>query len=266
MDTQTLTAYLKRIQLDKTPNLSVTFLHQLHNAHHRTIPFENFNVIDNSGIYVDQQSIIDKLISNLRGGYCFEVNGLMFYALQAMGFTVQRLLGRVHLTGTASGRSHQVSLVTIDNQQWLVDVGFGSHTPRKPIAIELDVELKTDNQTFRFIRDAQFGIMLQIQDNEQWQSLYSLDMGYVCQGDIEVANHYTSTHCDSVFNSACIAAIATANGSATLLNERLKITNNGEITETLLTNQADFMVALKEYFGLDLTDKVDSITKFVEFN
>ena len=54
-------------------------------------------------------------------------------ALKSMGFDVRALLGRVHITGTPTGRGHQIELVTIEGKQWIADVGFGADTPRAPI-------------------------------------------------------------------------------------------------------------------------------------
>ncbi|GAM60913.1 N-hydroxyarylamine O-acetyltransferase [Vibrio ishigakensis] len=173
MTPEQLKQYLNRVGLNDAPQVSESGLTTLQNAQHRSIPFENMDVAVGRKIELSEQAIFEKLITNNRGGYCFEVNGLMLRALEAFGFEAKPLLGRVHLAEQPSGRSHQVSLVTLDAKEWIVDVGFGSQTPRQPLPVVLNTELVTDMQTFRLIEDAQFGIMLQIKEQDAWLNLYS---------------------------------------------------------------------------------------------
>lgn len=112
-------------------------------------------------------------MSHPRGGYCFEVNGLLLDALTNLGFQAEPKLARVHLGDTPSGRSHQVTLVTIDEERWIVDVGFGSHTPRAPIKVVVDVEQHADFQLFRFVEVEDYGYLLQRRNEDGWMDLYT---------------------------------------------------------------------------------------------
>ncbi|GAM74643.1 N-hydroxyarylamine O-acetyltransferase [Vibrio ishigakensis] len=252
MTPEQLKQYLDRVGLNDAPQVSESGLTTLQNAQHRRIPFENMDVAVGKKIELSEKAIFEKLITNNRGGYCFEVNGLMLRALEAFGFEAKPLLGRVHLAEQPSGRSHQVSLVTLDGKEWLVDVGFGSQTPRQPLPVVLNTELVTDMQTFRLIEDAQFGIMLQIKEQDAWLNLYSLDMAHVCSGDIEMGNHYTCTSPNSVFTSNCTAAMPNDKGIVTLLNDTLKIKTQHEVQEITLEDEASYQNALKVHFGIEL--------------
>ncbi|MEZ9630545.1 N-hydroxyarylamine O-acetyltransferase [Vibrio breoganii] len=252
MNSELLTQYLSRIGLSKQPEISPLGLKALHISQHRTVPFENFDVIAGRKIETTGDGIFEKVVTNKRGGYCFELNGLMLRVLSAIGFGARALLGRVHLSGTPTGRGHQFTLVTIDGQQWLVDVGFGSQTPRHPLPLKMDTELHTDLQTFRLVSHDLYGTMLQVKEQQAWMDLYSFDMQEVCAGDIEYGNHYTSTSPNSVFTSAGIASIATQEGTVTLLNDLLKIKKGEQITEIKLSNESDYFKQVKTHFGLDL--------------
>lgn len=251
MNQEMLTHYFNRIGLPKDTALTIENLKMIHRAQHRTIPFENIDIVNGQSIQLADEVIYEKLVNNKRGGYCHELNGLLFTVLNALGFEARVLLGRVHLSPEPTGRGHRVTLVMLNGQQWLVDAGFGTFTPREPLPIEFDKELATDLQVFRFLRDEDYGVLLQVKESDEWLSLYSLDMGYVCKGDLEYANHFSSTHLDSVFTSGVIAALSTPEGINTLSNQQLKIKKNGVIQQIILEDETSYFKALKDYFGLE---------------
>ena len=118
-------AYLRRINYAGDTSPTVENLKALHHSHFRTIPFENFDILLGRGIDLSPDGIFRKLVLKRRGGYCFELNGLFLMALRAFGFDARALLARTHVTGTPSGRGHQIALVTVGEERWIVDVGFG---------------------------------------------------------------------------------------------------------------------------------------------
>ncbi|GHA53483.1 arylamine N-acetyltransferase [Photobacterium aphoticum] len=257
-----LSAYLQKIQFESDITVDLNTLFALHQQQHRTIPFENLDIVNGQAVTLDEDAIFEKLVNNHRGGYCFELNGLLHRVLKAVQFDVVKTLGRVHVSGTPTGRGHLVNIVTLDNQQWLVDAGFGASTPRTPLPLKLNQVLNTDTQTFRFVHDAQFGFMLQCMENEEWQNLYSLDMNEVCQGDLEYGNHYASTSPHSLFTNNLIAIARTAQGNVTLFNDRLKITDAGTTTEKLIQDETQYNHILKMHFGIDNPCPSEKLKRF----
>ena len=124
--------YLKRINFEGTISNNFEFLKSLHHAQQRTIPFENFDICLGKNINLEPEALVQKLIKNKRGGYCFELNGLFLLALKSFGFKARALLGRVHITGEPTGRGHQVTLVAIEGKKWLVDLERNLHLFRYP--------------------------------------------------------------------------------------------------------------------------------------
>ncbi|WP_442489242.1 arylamine N-acetyltransferase family protein [Halomonas litopenaei] len=244
--------YRERIGLARPAETSADFLSALHRAQLTSLPFENFDICLGRGVDVSAQGIVAKLIDQRRGGYCFELNGLLLMALKAFGFEARALLGRVHLSGTPTGRSHQVSLVTLDRRQWLVDAGFGANTPRAPIPLTLDTPLHAGDQTLRLVEDARFGIMLQSLMGAQWVDLYSVDFTTVCDGDIQMANHFTSTWPGLHFTTSRMATLATPEGQITLSDFTLKIRRGDTTSEQLLPSGSPYLAALEEHFGIVL--------------
>jgi N-hydroxyarylamine O-acetyltransferase len=131
-----LDSYLTRIAYtgDRTP--SATTLRAIMRAHVAAIPFENIDVQLGRPISGDPSAIFAKIVENRRGGWCFEQNGLLAWALEKMGFDVTRVAGgvmRVAMGDVVLG-NHLALIVTLD-QPWLVDTGFGGSLA-EPIPLE----------------------------------------------------------------------------------------------------------------------------------
>lgn len=244
--------YLERLNYSGAIQLTEDGLEALHRAQYHTIPFENFDILLGRGISQEPEVIFDKLVNRPRGGYCFELNGLFLMALLALRFDARALLARVHQSGTPSGRGHQIALVTLRGRQWITDVGFGHPCLRAPIPLELDQPVVQDGETFRLVEAAHYGIMLQTLTGDQWQDLYSFDLGHVFEEDIAYGNHFTSTHPSSFFTFARVAALPLHNGAITLYNHTLKrlVADRMQVQE-LAEGQA-YLDALNTHFGIEL--------------
>lgn len=257
-------AYLHRINYsgETTPKLST--LKELHHAQLYTIPFENFDIQMGRGVDLAPGAIFEKLVCQKRGGYCFELNGLFLMALEAFGFDVRPLLGRVHITGTPTGRGHQIELIAIEGKQWIADVGFGAGTPRTPIPLEMHRPTNHDGQKVRLVNSDPWGIMLQELFGDLWMDLYSFDLGHVCQSDIDYGNHFTSTHPSSLFVFARVAALPVERGVLTLFNNTFKSTIAGRDEEVELEGGKPYLDALKSNFGIELNASYESLRPLPE--
>lgn len=245
-------AYLERINLNMNIEPDLASLEKLQMAQLMTIPFENFDICLRRGIDLEPGSITKKLLKNSRGGYCFELNALMLMALKSFGFSARPLLARVHLTGAPTGRGHQISLVEIADSQWLVDVGFGAETPSRPIPLTFNQSIECNGLTYRLREDELYTIMLQRQYANEWKDLYSFDLAYVCQGDIDYGNHFTSTSPASRFTTSRVAALPIQNGVVTLLDYTLKRRQDGKETVIELEQNDSYISALELHFGIKL--------------
>lgn len=254
-----LEAYFHRINFRGPIDVSSDTLTRLHHAHFHNIPFENFDILLGRGIDLDPQVVFNKLVLSKRGGYCFELNGLFLQALKTLGFKARALLARVHVTGTPSGRGHQLELISIDGKDWLADVGFGGNSPRMPIPLELDRPVTKDGQTTRLTDGGRFGTMLQTLVDGEWKNLYSFDLCYVCPADIAYGNHYTSTSPNTFFTYSRVAMRPLSGGEITLLDRTLKITANGREEVQTLPDSPAYLDAVKTHFGIELDAPYDDL-------
>src|SRR3954454_11683771 len=158
-------AYFDRIGYRGPAEPTVDTVRALVAAHNLSIPFENLDPL--LGIPVADLSaaaLTDKLVHRRRGGYCYEQNGLMGYVLEALGFGVERLAGRVvwmNPGGPLPAQTHQVLSVTGPGVAGplLVEVGFGAETLSSPIRLEAGPAQETRHEPYR-IRERRNGLQL----------------------------------------------------------------------------------------------------------
>ena len=72
-----LDAYLGRVHFNGAVTPTLETLKVLHHAHFYTIPFENFDIQLDRGTDLDPDTLFRKLVLKKRGGYCFELNGVL---------------------------------------------------------------------------------------------------------------------------------------------------------------------------------------------
>lgn len=204
------------------------------------------------GIDPSRQAIFAKTIGKRRGGYCFELNELLFCALEIFGFASRRGLARVHLAGRPSPHTHQFSIATVDGQDFLVDAGFGGQSPRGPIPLILDAVTEIDFKRYRLIAAPPFGTMLQDWWLGAWRDLYSFDGRPVLDADRALGNHFTSTHPSAFFTWAKTASIHTSDARFSLFETVLTHETAQGVAETNIPPGEPYLELLETVFGIEL--------------
>ncbi|GAA2523892.1 hypothetical protein GCM10009859_24600 [Kocuria salsicia] len=132
IDAVDVPAYLAALGVEPA-SPSLDLLEHLHRAHVSTFPFSNVEVLLGEHPGVEPATVFDQVVVRRRGGYCFEHSQLFSAALQTLGFTVRRALGRVR--SLQSARTHMTVLVDLDGARYLCDPGFGFNITG-PIALD----------------------------------------------------------------------------------------------------------------------------------
>ena len=129
-------AYLARIGLHHRPPPTLAGLTELHRAHLLAIPYENLDVQLGRPVTIARPAIYEKIVNRRRGGWCYEMNGILGWALGELGFRVTRATGAVmrEVAGEAVVANHLVLRVDLEEGTYLADVGFGDG-PRDPIPV-----------------------------------------------------------------------------------------------------------------------------------
>ena len=261
-DAVDVAAYFGRIGYRGPAEPTVETVHALVAAHNGSIPFENLDPL--LGIPVADlgaAALADKLVRRRRGGYCYEHNGLMGYVLDALGFGVERLAGRVvwmNPDGPLPAQTHQVLSVSVPGVDGplLVDVGFGGQTLTSPIRLEPGPVQETRHERYR-IRDRGDSYQLEAEINGEWQPLYMFNTRPQPRIDLEVGSWYVSTHPKSFFVTGLTAALVTDDVRWNLRGRHLAI-HRAENTERIRFDTAsDVLDALTDRFGIDMADLGD---------
>lgn len=121
-----LNAYLDRIRFEGTPRPDHETLVALHRRHLLNINFENIDVQLQRPVGLAVAPIYEKIVEQGRGGWCYEMNGVLEWALKEIGFEVARINGGVmrSVRGDDILGNHLLLLVQLD-EPWIADVGFG---------------------------------------------------------------------------------------------------------------------------------------------
>ncbi|KRA81459.1 arylamine N-acetyltransferase family protein [Altererythrobacter sp. Root672] len=265
-----LSAYLERIGLAAAPPPSAEGLEALLFAHRQAIPFENLDIPLGRPIAIDSESVFAKLVTDRRGGYCFEQNRLLADMLELLDLPSRALLARVRLGATAGehpARSHMLLLLEIEGTPWIADAGFGgSYVPALPLADGALAET-ADGARHRLRRIGERGSLGgewlleragrhettdgRAHAHEEWQPQYSFDLGEVAPADLLKANHWTSTAPATRFTTFCIVTRVLPDGFAGMMDRSLRISADQEVAREIPDARA-YVETLREIFGLEL--------------
>ncbi len=256
-------AYCARIGYPGTPDAGRASLAALVAAHTRHIPFENLDPL--LGVPVADLgpgALTAKLVARRRGGYCYEHNTLLRYALTEIGFDVDALGARVvwmnpdGLDGPPRAETHQALTVRIPGEEHrplLVDVGFGGQTLTAPLPWILDEVHHTDHGAFR-IRAHGAGFVLETLLRRVWQPMYTFTDQPRPLIDLEVGSWYVSTHPESKFVTGLSAALVTDDARWNLRGRHLAVHPVDGPTQRIRLDSAEQVcTTLTDRFGIDLT-------------
>ena len=211
-------AFLARIGLSGTPiTHTVDFLGAVQTACVLTIPYENLDILAGKPVSLDAEDIYRKIVTEHRGGYCFELNALLHRMLAEMGFAVESRFAR-YLRGESAipFRRHRIVVVTLDGAEYMLDIGVGQVAPRLPLKL-IEGEIQEQNgETYRFDRDESLGWVLSDLHKGAWRQYISFTCERQYEEDFIPASFWCEKHPDSPFNKGNMIAIKTPAGRKTV--------------------------------------------------
>ncbi|SAK72946.1 N-hydroxyarylamine O-acetyltransferase [Caballeronia temeraria] len=260
-----LAAYFERIGFSgpARPAPTLDTLRALHLLHPQAIPFENLDVLIGRPVRLDLESVQRKLVTDKRGGYCFEQNRLFRSVLQTLGFRVRSFAGRVLWGREAPDmppRTHMLLLVDLDEGTFVADVGFGGMTLSAPLVLQTGLEQITPHGAFR-LEDASGepqAYLLQALVNGTWTNVYRFDLDPQYDADYEMANHFVSTYPQSVFVHNLLAARLAPGKRYGLFNRRFSAHDEREGSDHReLDGVAGLRRVLESELGIRLPDSAE---------
>ena len=122
--------YLARIGFSGSADVSLRCLAQLQACHQLAVPFENLDVFRKRKKVLELEVLYERIVNEERGGWCCELNGLFAWLLGELGFSVRRVSSDYFNPDKKQFRewpnSHMALVVTLGEQEYLTDVGWGS--------------------------------------------------------------------------------------------------------------------------------------------
>ncbi len=218
-----LESYLKRIGYTGPLELSADTLTKLMRAQLFSVAFENLDVQAGKIVSLVPEQIVDKIVGQGRGGYCYEVNGLFAMALQALGFSYKFIACRPMFYPVRRPKTHMIVLVEADGEQWICDLGFGSYGIRAPIALSsLEQIQQQDFDQFRLTTEQSGAYVVQALVDGQWLSQFGFEPYASEWVDFMPANYLNSTHPDTIFVQKLLVIKHHEQGRDILLDDQLK--------------------------------------------
>lgn len=249
-------AYLARIGYtgDRSP-LEET-LAALQRAHLLSVPFENLDIGRGVPIVLDPVALHGKIVGRRRGGFCYELNGLLHLLLTSLGFRSTMVSARVF--DAARGDfgpefDHMALVVEFPGARWLADVGFGSFSVR-PLRIAIGATVDDPAGTFRF--DAVAGgrviVSRRREDGAGFDAQYDFTPVPRRLAEFEGMCRHHQTSPESHFTRKAVCSMATPSGRITLTADRFVETTGGTRTETPVGSGDEYRELLRSRFGVVL--------------
>lgn len=246
-----LEKYLKRIGFTGRLRPDLVTLEQIVRRQVLAIPFENLDVFQGRRPAHSPAEIATKLLDHRRGGWCYELNGLLGMALAEVGFNVTQSAGEVTklpLTQQPDG-SHLCLVVDLD-RSYLVDVGFGGSLTR-PLALE---DMSAEANPYR--------ISLRRESAQRWcfeerahgkKSCFVFDAAPADENMIQERMYRLANDADSPFIKNLVAQRRTSSEHLVLRGKILSRISAGGVEAVELGSVRELTQTLKYRFGIDGT-------------
>lgn len=247
----------------------------------RAVPFENLNIHCGGSMELDLETIFDHIVRRKRGGWCLQVNHLLYWALTTMGFQTTMLGGYVYNTPAnkySSGMIHLLLQVTISGKNYIADAGFGrSYQMWQPLELISGKDQPQVPCIFRLTEEEGIWYLDQIRreqhipnqeflnsdllEKKKYRKIYSFTLEPRTIEDFESVNTYLQTSPGTLFTSKSFCSLQTPEGvhclvGFTLTYRRFNYKDNVDLVEFKTLNEEEVEQVLKTIFNISLEGKL----------
>jgi N-hydroxyarylamine O-acetyltransferase len=202
---------------------------------------------------LDPESLYSRIVLRGRGGYCFEQNGLLFEVLAELGFDVTLYLARViYDQDTHPGLTHRITVVSLADERYLVDVGFGPLGPRVPISLSGEVA-REGQRAFRVFQRRAGELHVQTLQGGEWFSLYRFELARYGQADCELGHFFSHRNPDAAFVRNLVASRILPTAVKSLRNREYWIMTAAGDQKQGVRDALHLRRILDEEFGIQVT-------------
>jgi N-hydroxyarylamine O-acetyltransferase len=240
--------YLIRIGYEGEIQPNIACLKGIHRCHAMSVPYENLDVQLERPLDQNVERIFDKIVISRRGGWCYEQNGLLGWALREIGFDITRVVGAMARRewGDITLGNHLVLLVHLD-KTYMADLGIGDGC-RAPLPL-VEGSHQQGDLVFRLerIKDGYWRF-----HNHSFGIPTTFDFNQESANEELIANtsHKLQINPDSIFVQNFIAQIMKENSITCLTGKIMRIKTSTGTTKTILASAKELETTLTEVFGI----------------
>ncbi|MDW6004546.1 arylamine N-acetyltransferase family protein [Vibrio mangrovi] len=249
--------YLQKLELTPPAQPDIVFLRRFMARHIERFTFNNIAVLLNEPLPLDTESLLDKIVQRGAGGYCFEHNRIAYELLSSLGYSTRLVLGRVLNNNIRPvPRTHRLTLVELEGETYLVDVGFGGSCPIGPIALNIQVPQQAGLDQFwvRAIDNDEYELVQHHVDGPF--ILYRFDMAQYTEADCAMGHFYSHKHPDAVFVNNLVVSRKTPTEVLMLTNHRFTHRTENQDVETIIDSSDRLFTLLTQTFGLCIEHEI----------
>ncbi|WP_111637409.1 arylamine N-acetyltransferase family protein [Marinomonas shanghaiensis] len=219
--------YLSDLGLVVPEPLNIEFVQALQERHVARYSFNSLAVVLGEEISLELDAISQKIVTRGLGGYCFEHNKLTFELLKALGYDVQLKLARVLNNNfeREAGRTHRVTLLTLEGVSYLVDTGFGGNGPIAPLRLDSNTQQVAGLDRYRLLAKGKGEYDLQVMKGEDYFTLYRFDHADYTDADCALGHFYSHKNPNAVFLKNLMVTLKQKDQTMALVNAELIIRN-----------------------------------------
>jgi len=255
LNNQLVEQYLQRINFQGNVNVDRETLHNLHQAHMESIPFENLDIHLGNKINLSIPQLFEKVVTKNRGGFCYELNYLFSEMLKACGFKVSLLSAQV-FDGEIPGMEydHLLLLIECEGILSIADVGFGDSFISP---LELDSKpVEQRGYLYKITSQNDRYVLYRKKNEEEWLPQYIFTLN---PQEIEAFTEmceFQQTSSKSNFTKKSVCSIATKTGRLTISNGKFIETSHGKRSERLIADSRDYRQLLQRHFFMSLPNDI----------
>lgn len=217
------------------------------------IPFETIDIYDlGKEVSLEIPDLFEKIVVKKRGGFCFELNGLLFAVMKSLGFECYSVAVRIMFEGEFPATGHRTSIVTLpDGKRCVVDIGFGGPAPITALYLDETDWQKSGKLEFRYekLENGLYYYTSLCNDGNIQPLMKFSDRPYELIDFIPLSVYMSRGETARFKHERCLN-ILRPEGSISMSFDTLRIHNNGELTETVLTTPEKRKAAYVKYFGI----------------
>lgn len=254
-----LKEYFERISYDGGKETTLATLNSLQWCHSLSIPYEVLDIHMGVKISLNPEDIERKIVTNGRGGFCYEHNILFLYVLESMGFDVTPITARVRWQkpeDLMSGLTHLILKVKVEGIDYVCDVGLSSCGSPIPLAVNTSDVQVTPMDSRRIVKASEYYTQ-QVQLQGVWHDVYNFTLDRSYPLDWEIGSYFCSTHPASLHVQNIIVCMPTATCRYRLMNKQLATRYlDGKVETRDIHTEQEFMHVLRSVFRINLAPQI----------